>query len=950
MSKVFISYARANQQSAEVLYSTLTEWGHDVWMDVHRLEPGRSWVGDIDNALRESEMVVGLLTPEGLDSPNVMAEWFWALENDRKLILMRVADYSREKVSHKLVHLQWIDYTKDEAGGFGRLRSVVEKGTPLSEAASGSIAPLDRHKTVAKTRWLFGKAPMSSNRERMLQRVHAYWVEGVLHQAVNEANQFNVGYELAPDAVLKHVDYSDCLLPANTDFGKVFKHLGAEVLILGSPGSGKTILLLQLAEQLLSNAVSDDQAPIPIVLNLSGWSHKREPIHEWIVNEAAMSYQVPRKAIRRCVEDEVIIPLFDGLDEVLPEFREECVDAINHFHHNFRGVGLGVCSRIGDYELLKAKIDFRSAILIQPLDECQVHAVTSRPELDALRVTLEQEPVLVDMSRTPYLLNVMSYAYADKSQSELRLSSNDSSEDARRAHMLDTYINRRLGETRDRRTMSAQRMRSLLAWLASNMMERGQIVFHIESLQMDWLTRFRDRWLYCFLSRTLFGLVGLGTIWSLAWMMGYTAFRICSGFHSNSRAYFEGAVGTLGQLTIGVVGLCLLLFYLAGLCAAAIEWVRSTIGSTLRRRLVTAIVSCTAMGLMIGLCVSICIIIFTFSNALRSLDFSHMNFDLVRDTLVCICLFVCFQLIPSLVCSASAMISNRLKLRSSMPTYAAVGAALFLMTVIHDLFFGSAALFVGGVAAGVASVLMGTLMVALPMAMTSLFGDQIQTAEQIQWRWNKRAGKLCAAPWIALNVLLFVYVLYFIVVQSPHDLLNWRLYLIFSVGLFTVFISAAIGGAVFGFQRAEGIHRRLIPNEGVFRSVRMGSLLGLGFGVIGFLFSAIITAIFFWLKGREALYNNLMGAMPPLLTVSAFPAAIGAMLGGFDVPVKHFVLRALLTMGEQIPWRFRHFLDVCSSQLMLRRVGGGYIFVHRYLLEHFARIHQEAQPKITGRH
>ena len=89
------------------------------------------------------------------------------------------------------------------------------------------------------------------NRVNMLQRVHAYWVDGVLHQAVKEANRFNVGYELAPDAVVKHVNYSDCELPAGSDFGKVFSALGAELLILGTPGSGKTILLLQLAEHLL---------------------------------------------------------------------------------------------------------------------------------------------------------------------------------------------------------------------------------------------------------------------------------------------------------------------------------------------------------------------------------------------------------------------------------------------------------------------------------------------------------------------------------------------------------------------------------------------------------------------------------------------------------------------------------------------------------------------------
>ena len=70
------------------------------------------------------------------------------------------------------------------------------------------------------------------------------------------------------------------------------------------------------------------------------------------------------------------------------------------------------------------------------------------------------------------------------------------------------------------------------------------------------------------------------------------------------------------------------------------------------------------------------------------------------------------------------------------------------------------------------------------------------------------------------------------------------------------------------------------------------------------------------------------------------------MLGGADVPIKHFVLRVLLSTSERIPWRLRPFLDSCAAQLLLRRVGGGYIFVHRYLLEHFAQLCREQQPKM----
>jgi hypothetical protein len=36
------------------------------------------------------------------------------------------------------------------------------------------------------------------------------------------------------------------------------------------------------------------------------------------------------------------------------------------------------------------------------------------------------------------------------------------------------------------------------------------------------------------------------------------------------------------------------------------------------------------------------------------------------------------------------------------------------------------------------------------------------------------------------------------------------------------------------------------------------------------------------------------------------------------------------------------FLDHCVDLIFLRRVGGGYIFVHRLLMEHFAEMYVES--------
>lgn len=62
--------------------------------------------------------------------------------------------------------------------------------------------------------------------------------------------------------------------------------------------------------------------------------------------------------------------------------------------------------------------------------------------------------------------------------------------------------------------------------------------------------------------------------------------------------------------------------------------------------------------------------------------------------------------------------------------------------------------------------------------------------------------------------------------------------------------------------------------------------------------------------------------------------------GGNSV-IKHFALRTYLKINNLLPWRLVPFLDHCVDLIFLRRVGGGYIFVHRLLMEHFAEMYVE---------
>lgn len=60
---------------------------------------------------------------------------------------------------------------------------------------------------------------------------------------------------------------------------------------------------------------------------------------------------------------------------------------------------------------------------------------------------------------------------------------------------------------------------------------------------------------------------------------------------------------------------------------------------------------------------------------------------------------------------------------------------------------------------------------------------------------------------------------------------------------------------------------------------------------------------------------------------------------------QHFNLRLLLYCKGRTPWNYARFLNYAAERLLLKKVGGGYIFVHRMLMEHLAQRPTESERR-----
>jgi hypothetical protein len=72
------------------------------------------------------------------------------------------------------------------------------------------------------------------------------------------------------------------------------------------------------------------------------------------------------------------------------------------------------------------------------------------------------------------------------------------------------------------------------------------------------------------------------------------------------------------------------------------------------------------------------------------------------------------------------------------------------------------------------------------------------------------------------------------------------------------------------------------------------------------------------------------------LSGGVFAGLIVGLNRGGSAVLKHYALRLILWLTGNTPFNFIKFLDECAKLIFLKKFGGGYIFVHRMLLDYFA--------------
>ncbi|MGW8396093.1 NACHT domain-containing protein [Streptomyces lydicus] len=107
----------------------------------------------------------------------------------------------------------------------------------------------------------------------------------------------------------------------------VFKRVPSRrLVVLGGPGSGKTVLAVRFTLDVLQDRQPGE--PVPVIFSLSGWRPDRESLRGWMTAFLAATYPGATWGGELLAADRVL-PVLDGLDEIPEPLRAQAVHRLN---------------------------------------------------------------------------------------------------------------------------------------------------------------------------------------------------------------------------------------------------------------------------------------------------------------------------------------------------------------------------------------------------------------------------------------------------------------------------------------------------------------------------------------------------------------------------------------------------------------------------------------------